>query len=232
MRINDVRPHFNKFWSITLAFVFLALGFIGTNAAWAQQPSKVEAVEPAPTLLVLGDSISAEYGLARGQGWVHLVEQKLKAQNPEVKVINASISGETTAGGRSRIAALLRQHTPTHVIIELGGNDALRGLSLTNTQSNLEAMVSAAQASGAKVLLLGIQVPPNYGKRYTQQFAETFVQVAQDKSVDLVPFFLEVVSAPEDVEKYFQADRIHPNAAAHPLIANAVFPAIEKLLKP
>lgn len=192
------------------------------------------AADPAPAkeavLMVLGDSISAEYGLARGQGWVELLKRKLNAEGLNVQTINASISGETTAGGRSRMPALLKANQPTHVIVELGGNDALRGLPLQSTRANLTAIISDAKKADAKVLLLGIQVPPNYGHRYTQEFAATFETVAQEQQVALMPFFLEPISAPADLEKYFQSDRIHPNAAAQPVMLDAVWPAVEKLL--
>lgn len=235
-KMNQAWPHCTKLWSLAAAMVFFtltALGLIGGAAVGAHAASSAPAASAAQptTLLVVGDSISAEYGLARGQGWVHLLDEKLQSQGAGVKVVNASISGETTAGGRTRLPALLRQNTPTHVIIELGGNDALRGLPLNSTRANLLAMVDAAQAAGAKVLLLGIQVPPNYGQRYTQEFADAFAQVAAEKSTPLLPFFLEAVSAPEDLETYFQSDRIHPNAVAQPLILQTVWPAVQTLLK-
>lgn len=233
-KMNRAESHCTKFWAMAAAKLLLACSALGlVGGAQAAAPAVTPAASAAPsTLLVMGDSISAEYGLARGQGWVHLLDAKLQAQGAGVTVVNASISGETTAGGRTRLPALLRQSTPTHVVIELGGNDALRGLPLSSTRENLLAMVDAAQASGAKVLLLGIQVPPNYGQRYTQEFAETFAQVAAQKNVPLLPFFLEAVSAPEDLETYFQSDRIHPNAAGQPLILQTVWPAVEQLLTP
>lgn len=204
--------------------VAFAAGAATQAATPAATPSK-EAV-----LMVLGDSISAEYGLVRGQGWVELLKRKLDAEGLNVQTINASISGETTAGGRSRMPALLKANQPTHVIVELGGNDALRGLPLQSTHANLTAIISDAKKTGAKVLLLGIQVPPNYGQRYTQEFAATFDTVAKEQQVALLPFFLEPISDPADLEKYFQHDRIHPNAAAQPLMVDAVWPAVEKLL--
>ena len=177
------------------------------------------------TVLVVGDSLSAEYGLARGTGWVALLEQRLSAQN--IKVVNASISGETTSGGATRMGALLLQHQPSHVVIELGGNDALRGLPLKATQENLLRMVKAAKAAGAKVLLVGMQVPPNYGKDYTAQFSNMFVEVARAEKTGLVPFFLKGVA---DNEALFQADRIHPNAQAQPTMLGHVWPELKKLL--
>ncbi|MFM6993125.1 MAG: arylesterase [Rhodoferax sp.] len=181
-------------------------------------------------ILVVGDSLSAEYGLKRGNGWVALLEQRLRAQNKPVAVVNASISGDTTSGGRSRLPALLEQHKPTVVVIELGGNDALRGLPLQTSQDNLQAMVQACQALHAKVLLLGMQVPPNYGGDYSAQFASMYAAVAKARSVPLVPFFLKGVADVPGSEKLFQSDRIHPLEAAHPTLLNNVWPALSKLI--
>jgi acyl-CoA thioesterase-1 len=190
------------------------------------------AKSPAsPTLLVLGDSLSAEYGLQRGQGWVALLEARLKRDAPSVKVVNASISGDTTSGGRSRLPALLTQHKPDVLVIELGGNDALRGLPIAMTQDNLQAMTQAARASGAKVLLVGMQVPPNYGPAYTRQFADMFVSVAKANQAELVPFMLKGIADGPDATQWFQADRIHPVAKAHPIILQTLWPPIKKLLR-
>jgi len=181
-------------------------------------------------ILVVGDSLSAEYGIARGSGWVALLEQRLKTQGRPAVVVNASISGDTTSGGRARLGALLTQHRPTHVVIELGGNDALRGMPLQLTRDNLTAMVRAAKAAQARVLLVGMQVPPNYGPRYGQEFAEGFAQVAKAEQVALVPFLLSGFATRPDAESWFQSDRIHPLAKAHPLMLDAVWPALSKLL--
>jgi len=183
------------------------------------------------TLLVLGDSLSAEYGLQRGQGWVALLEARLKRDAPSVKVVNASISGDTTSGGRSRLPALLTLHKPDVLVIELGGNDALRGLPIAMTQDNLQAMTQAARASGAKVLLVGMQVPPNYGPAYTRQFADMFVSVAKANQAELVPFMLKGIADGSDAAQWFQADRIHPLAKAHPIILQTLWPPIKKLLR-
>lgn len=199
---------------------------------WAMGPSPVLAQgKGAPSrIVVVGDSLSAEYGIARGSGWVALLEQRLKAQGRRAEVINASISGDTTSGGRARLGALLTQHRPTHVVIELGGNDALRGMPLQLTRDNLTAMVRAAKAAKARVLLVGMQVPPNYGPRYSQEFAQSFVQVAQAERVALVPFLLSGFATRPDAESWFQSDRIHPLAKAHPLMLDAVWPELAKLL--
>lgn len=185
----------------------------------------------ARTILVLGDSLSAEYGLTRGSGWVALLEQRLREQGIAAQVINASISGDTTSGGRSRLAALLQQHRPSHLIIELGGNDALRGLPLALTQENLNQMTQAAVSEGAKVMLIGMQMPPNYGRDYNTQFAAMYAQVAKANKASLVPFFLKGVADSAHAEKLFQADRIHPNAQAHPLMLDTVWPELRRLLK-
>jgi acyl-CoA thioesterase-1 len=183
-----------------------------------------------PILLVVGDSLSAEYGLPRGRGWVALLTQRLAASGLDVEVVNASISGDTTAGGRARLPALLKQHRPTHVVIELGGNDALRGLPLSSTEANLRAMARAGKAAGARVLIVGMQVPPNYGQRYGQDFAAMFGHVAKAEGTALVPFLLAGVADAPDADKLFQADRIHPTAAAHPRILDNVWPVLRPWL--
>jgi acyl-CoA thioesterase-1 len=184
-----------------------------------------------PTVLVLGDSLSAEYGLKRGSGWVALLENRLAAEKIGARVINASISGDTTSGGRSRLPALLAQHQPDVVVIELGGNDALRGLPLAMTEANLAQMTQAAQQAGARVLLVGMQVPPNYGADYGRRFAGLFATVARERKAALVPFLLKGVADGDDATAQFQADRIHPKASAHPQILANVWPELRKLLK-
>jgi acyl-CoA thioesterase-1 len=185
------------------------------------------AAPAAPTVLIVGDSLSAGYGLGTGQGWVDLLQRKLAAQGYAHRVVNASISGDTTAGGRSRLAAALRTHKPQIVIIELGGNDGLRGSPLAPVKANLDYMVEAAQASGAKVLLLGMQLPPNYGARYIADFAALFSDVAKARKVALVPFLLRGFGENPDL---FQADRIHPTAQAQPLMLDTLWPELRKLL--
>jgi acyl-CoA thioesterase-1 len=180
-------------------------------------------------LLVVGDSLSAEYGLPRGSGWVALLERRLKQEVRDVTVVNASISGDTTSGGRSRLPALLAQHKPTHVIVELGGNDALRGLPLAMTRDNLAAMLRASQAAGARTMLVGTQVPPNYGRSYTEEFAALFGAVAKAEGAALVPFLLAGVADGPDAAALFQADRIHPNAQAQPIMLANVWPTLKAL---
>jgi acyl-CoA thioesterase-1 len=178
----------------------------------------------------LGDSLSAEYGLKRGTGWVALLEKRLVKEKIAAKVINASISGDTTSGGRSRLPALLSQQKPSVVVIELGGNDALRGLPLAMTQDNLQTMVRVAQATGAKVLIVGMQVPPNYGQEYADKFANTFATTASATKAALVPFLLKGIADGPNAAQLFQADRIHPLEAAHPVMLNNVWPALKKLI--
>jgi acyl-CoA thioesterase-1 len=195
-------------------------------AAAAGVPAGARAAA-ARTLLVLGDSLSAEYGLPRGTGWVALLEQRLADRRPPVRVVNASISGETTAGGRTRLPDLLARHAPGIVVIELGGNDALRGLPLASTEQNLREMVRAAKAAGARPLVLGMRMPPNYGRAYAEQFEALFRRVTEAERVPLVPFFLEAFGEKID---YFQPDRIHPAQKAQPLMLDAVWPALSKLI--
>jgi acyl-CoA thioesterase-1 len=202
---------------------FIAAALAGTYA-W----SAVAA--PQPVILVLGDSLSAEYGLKRGTGWVALLEQRLAREKIAAKVVNASVSGDTTSGGRSRLPALLQQQRPTHVIIELGGNDALRGLPLAMTEDNLARMTQEAQQAGAKVLLVGMQVPPNYGTDYANRFAGLFAQVGKQHKAAVVPFLLKGVADGADPTRMFQADRIHPKEEAHPLMLDNVWPELKKLL--
>ncbi len=183
------------------------------------------------TVLVVGDSLSAEYGLARGTGWVALLEQRLAEKKLDIAVVNASVSGDTTSGGRSRLPDLLARHRPTHVILELGGNDALRGLPLAMTRGNLIDMTGAARATGARVLLVGMQVPPNYGRKYAEDFAALYAGVARAEGAVLVPFLLKGVADAPQSETLFQADRIHPNAAAQATMLDNVWAVLQPLLR-
>ncbi|CAE6928632.1 MULTISPECIES: arylesterase [Pseudomonas] len=181
----------------------------------------------AGTLLVVGDSISAAFGLDSRQGWVALLEKRLEQEGFEHSVVNASISGDTSAGGAARLSALLAEHQPALVIIELGGNDGLRGQPPAQLQQNLASMVEKSRQAGAKVLLLGMRLPPNYGVRYTTAFAQVYVDVAAQEQVDLVPFFLEGVGG---VPGMMQADGIHPGEPAQALLLDNVWPSLEPLL--
>ena len=199
--------------------------------AGAAMPSWSAGPARTPLVLVVGDSLSAEYGITRGRGWVALLEQRLAREKVVAQVVNASISGDTTSGGRSRLPALLAKHRPTHVIIELGGNDALRGLPLAMTRDNLVAMARAARSAGARVVLVGMQVPPNYGRAYGDAFAALFSQVAAFSEAALVPFLLKGVADAADSESLFQADRIHPKEAAHPIMLANVWAVLRPLLR-
>ena len=184
---------------------------------------------PAPSILVVGDSLSAGYGIELRDGWVALLQQRLTRQGYPYTVVNASISGDTTAGGRARLADALKRHHPQIVILELGANDGLRGLPLRETRANLEAMIKAAQSAGARVLLVGIQLPPNYGPDYTGKFRAIYQELAQRYSLSLVPFLLEGVAL---TPKLMQPDGLHPRAAAQPRLLDNVWPYLEQLLKP
>ena len=202
-----------------------------TTPARAQGASQPAAARASRTLLVLGDSLSAEYGLPRGSGWVALLEARLRREGLPYAVVNASISGDTTAGGRSRLPALLKQHKPAVVLVELGGNDALRGLPLSATQANLMAMVRDAKAAGARVLVAGMAVPPNYGRKYNDDFIALFGTVAKAEKVALLPFLLAGVADAPNAEDLFQPDRIHPRAEAHPRLLANVWPVLRPLLR-
>jgi acyl-CoA thioesterase I len=201
-----------------------------THAQTAATAATAAAANDTPVLIV-GDSLSAEYGLERGRGWVALLEARIAQQKLRARVINASISGDTTSGGRSRLPALLAQHKPGVVVIELGGNDALRGLPMAMTRDNLAAMARAAKAAGASVVLLGMQVPPNYGRAYGEDFVKAFADVAEREKAVLVPFFLRGVADVPQAESLFQSDRIHPTEAAQPTMLDNVWPLLSKLLK-
>ncbi len=203
-------------------FALMSAGIVVTCGSY----TRVAAAASGP-VLVLGDSLSAEYGIARGKGWVSLLQARLSQRSPSLSVINASVSGETTAGGRTRIGALLERHKPSVVVIELGGNDALRGLDLKRTEANLRDMIVASRSVGARPLLIGMQVPPNYGRNYTQAFAAMFDEVARSTGTPLVPFLLAGIA--EDLA-FFQDDQIHPNERAQPLMLDTVWPSLKTVL--
>lgn len=185
------------------------------------------SVFAAKTILVLGDSLSAGYGLRPEQAWPALLGQRLTQQRLDYNVANLSISGETTAGGRARLATALRQHKPDIVILALGANDGLRGLQLGQMRANLEAMIDASRQSGARVLLAGMRLPPNYGP-YAEEFAQSFTQIARNRKVTLQPFLLEPVAA---APRYFLPDNLHPTAEAQPLILDHIWAPLAPLLK-
>ncbi|NRR30540.1 arylesterase [Oxalobacteraceae bacterium] len=203
---------------LVLATLVWSVGLLATASAHS-----------APkTVLVLGDSLSAEYGLSRGAGWVALMELRLKEQNIDAAVVNASISGETTSGGRTRLPALLNKYKPSLVVIELGANDGLRGLPVAAAEANLRAMAGAAQQADARVLLVGMRMPPNYGRDYADKFFGMYGTLSKELRTPLVPFMLEGVA---DKPQLFQPDRLHPTAEAHPLILANIWPSLQKLIK-
>jgi acyl-CoA thioesterase-1 len=190
--------------------------------------ASASAYAQAPVILVFGDSISAGYGLARvDQGWVELLQTRLKAQGYGYQVVNASVSGETTAGGLARLPRALELHRPKIVIFELGGNDGLRALPVAQMRTNLAQMVELASAGGAKVVLLGMRMPPNYGPEYTERFAAVFSELARGTKVPLVPFLLTDIALSPTL---MQGDDIHPNAAGQPVLVDNVWPTLKPLL--
>ena len=228
--------------ALTLRRTVLILGAV-TLTAWPLLGAAQLKVTPSikdrlstnsvfkDTVLIVGDSLSAEYGLKRGTGWVPLLDKQITQDKKSAKVINASISGDTTSGGRSRLPALLTQHKPSVVVIELGANDALRGLPLDMTEKNIAEITQLSKKAGAKVLIVGMQLPPNYGGAYGATFSGLFAKVAKAERVALVPFLLKGIADVNDSTKNFQADRIHPNEASQPAILANVWPELKKLLK-
>jgi acyl-CoA thioesterase-1 len=200
---------------IVLSLLFICLGFAASAA-------------PGKTLLVYGDSLSSAYGMPAERGWVALLEERLKHEHPDYSVANASISGETTAGGRARMAKTLERNKPAVVIIELGGNDGLRGLPAAAMQKNLAAMIEQSQQAGAQVLLVGMRLPPNYGDAYNRAFEKVYVELARQYKTALLPYLFEGFG--EKLE-LFQPDRIHPTETAQPAVLKNVMRALGPLLK-
>ncbi len=185
------------------------------------------AVAPARIILVVGDSLSAAYGIPVAQGWVALLQERLDTEGYPCRIVNASISGDTTASARARLLQALERHEPAVVLLELGGNDGLRGLSLTQMQDNLSAMIASVQQSGARVLLIGVQLPPNYGPVYTQRFQDVYRELASRQDVTLLPSLVDGIGTEQEL---MQADGIHPNAMAQPLIRDRVWKELLPLL--
>ncbi|QQD25402.1 arylesterase [Venatoribacter cucullus] len=181
-----------------------------------------------PVILVVGDSISAGFGVPLQQGWVALLQRNVQQRQPQLQVINASSSGETTQGGLTRLPALLKQHQPDLTIIELGGNDGLRGTPIPVIRRNLERMVQLAQAAGSDVMLLGMQIPPNYGARYTELFSRSFTELAERFELPVVPFLLDGIATEPGL---MQSDGIHPTAAAQPRMTALVEPLVQQWLQ-
>lgn len=201
-------------------FLVLLLAFLGLSSA--------AAAAGRPVILVLGDSLSAGYGVPVEQGWVARLQQRLDAEGYGYTVVNASVSGETTVGALERLPRALARHKPALVVIELGGNDGLRGLPVAELRANLEALVSVSREAGARVLLAAVRMPPNYGPQYTEKFYAVYEGVARDLRVPWVPFFLEGIALREDL---FQDDGIHPDLEAQPILLDNVWPVLKPLLK-
>ncbi|KAF1716937.1 arylesterase [Pseudoxanthomonas yeongjuensis] len=206
----------------------MALALLAPSVSAQTAAAKATATEPQRTILVMGDSLSAAYGLSASQGWVALTADRIARTRPGWRVVNASISGETTAGGVSRIAAELKRTHPAVVVIELGANDGLRGLPLAQTRANLERMVKLSQASGAKVMLIGMRMPPNLGRDYTQGFERNFSELAKSNRTTFLPFLLEPIALDR---ANFQADNLHPVASAQPKLRDHVWKSLAPLLE-
>jgi len=211
-----------------LQYSIVCLGLLSAGTGTLADAKPPPGTTSLPSVLVFGDSLSAAYGLAQNSGWVSLLSERLAQRSPPYRVVNASISGETTRGGLSRIAQTLDQYHPAVVIIELGGNDGLRGLSLSATRDNLETLVRAAKAAKARVLLVGVELPPNYGADFTQRFRDNYAQVAKAQRVPLVPSLLRGF---DDERDLFQGDGVHPVAKAQPLMMETVWKELEQMLK-
>lgn len=211
-------------WNACAAILLCLAGNAFAAGAPAAGPTGRDA---RPAVLVLGDSLSAEYGIARGTGWVALLQQTLDKNGFDYSVVNASISGETTSGGRARLAALLARHHPAIAVIELGSNDALRGIALTLTEQNLRAMIHAVRQTGCKVVLVGMHIPPNYGPDYAENFYTMYRKVATAEHTAYVPFLLAGIAGQPAL---FQADQLHPVAAAQPRLLDNVWPVLRPLL--
>jgi acyl-CoA thioesterase-1 len=205
--------------SKTLLLSLFFLNFV----AWS-----APALAENPKIMIYGDSLSAAYGIPQQQGWVSLLQKKLASEHYQYEVINASISGETTSGGVSRINNALKQVKPSIVIIELGANDGLRGLPIQEMTTNLETIIQQSKESGAKLLLVGMRIPPNYGPQYTKLFSQSYVKLSQAHQIPLVPFMLENIAAKANL---IQDDGLHPNAVAQPMVLDNIWPHLKKLLK-
>lgn len=202
--------------AVSTLLLFIVLSLLACAAPAAEK-----------SILVLGDSLSAAYGIARERGWVALLEERLKRERLDYSVVNASISGDTSGGGRARLKPLLERHRPAVVILELGGNDGLRGLPVTQMRSSLGAIIRESQSAGARVLLVGVKLPPNYGEVYTSAFEAAYRELAKTHRTALVPFILEDFAGNPE---YFQADRLHPTEAAQPLMLERVWRELKPLL--
>ena len=226
-QLSLLRQHFN--WLVVGLF---CAGFLSSLRANENvSPGKApQIVNSEKVVLIVGDSLSAEYGLTRGTGWVNLMIKQAAKESVKVKIVNASISGDTSSGGVSRLPQLLNTHKPHLLVVELGGNDALRGLSMNMTQQNLMSMARDGKKAGAKVLMIGIQVPPNYGASYTQQMALAYQKVSQETGAELNNQFLKGIADDSDPLRWFQSDRIHPNEGAQSAMMTNIWPQLKRML--
>lgn len=214
-------------WLLGLALIVAMQPVHGAASGNGTAPAATAGSDSPRQILVLGDSLSAEYGLPRDSGWVSVITQRLKEQNPAYQIRNASISGDTTGNGLRRLPAMLDEFAADIVIIQLGANDGLRGLPLEEMKTNLQGIIDLAKAKGAKVLLVGQRIPPNYGKRYAERFHETYTELAKENALALVPFMLEAIALDSAM---FQADGLHPTVKAQSHIAETIWPHLKAML--
>ena len=208
--------------------VYAALLLTLAAAAFAED-SPSAGSSPLPKILIFGDSLSAAYGISEDEGWVTLLAERLAQEDSELEVVNGSVSGETTTGGRARLPSLLERYNPAFVLIELGGNDGLRGLPLSLMRENLTDMIQLSQSSGATVMIAGMQIPPNYGPRYTEPFFAQYAELAEEFDLYLIPFLIDGI--PQQPE-LMQADGIHPKAEAQSMILDNFWPVLLEALQP
>jgi len=209
-----------------ISVVYAALLLTQTSVALAQETPSIPP-PTQPSILIFGDSLSAAYGIGEDEGWVTLLAERLMQENSKLQVINGSVSGETTTGGRARLPSLLQRYAPTYVLIELGGNDGLRGLPLALMRENLTEMITLSKASGATVLIAGMQIPPNYGPRYTEPFYAQYAELAEEFDLYLIPFLIDGIPQQPAL---MQADGIHPKAEAQSMILDNVWPVLRKAM--
>jgi acyl-CoA thioesterase-1 len=209
-----------------ISVVYAALLLTQTSVALAQETPSIPP-PTQPSILIFGDSLSAAYGIGEDEGWVTLLAERLKQENSKLQVINGSVSGETTTGGRARLPSLLQRYAPTYVLIELGGNDGLRGLPLALMRENLTEMITLSKASGATVLIAGMQIPPNYGPRYTEPFYAQYAELAEEFDLYLIPFLIDGIPQQPAL---IQADGIHPKAEAQSMILDNVWPVLREAM--
>jgi len=209
-----------------ISIVYAALLLTQTSVALAQETPSIPP-PTQPSILIFGDSLSAAYGIGEDEGWVTLLAERLKQENSKLQVINGSVSGETTTGGRARLPSLLQRYAPTYVLIELGGNDGLRGLPLALMRENLTEMITLSKASGATVLIAGMQIPPNYGPRYTEPFYAQYAELAEEFDLYLIPFLIDGIPQQPAL---MQADGIHPKAEAQLMILDNVWPVLREAM--